>query len=287
MEEEDAQKQTPREVFRNAEEFLPSVLSTPSRSGTNSMITANQDDSMNFSGIHASSILNNESAHASFYNPNETSFMSSVPRRRRSIRESQYESLLRSETKRVATYSGLFDDSVRLSPSAAEKSLFRMSSSVSNISEIKSADTSIISTGSINNSDASPDHSLSHLSSRLSAINEATRTTLVHSPSPAPTSPSDAMKKEVVMREEMEEPSVEIEPASFDEESTKTLSSQEETAIRNLLSSQPDEPSQLQPSSLMEDSMMPPPTQPLHAKLRIPLKGVSRAGRKKGQKNDE
>ena len=90
------------------------------------------------------------------------------------------------------------------------------------------------------------------------------------------------------MREEMEEPSVEIEPASFEEESTKTLSSQEETAIRNLLSSQPDEPSQLQPSpSLLEDSMMPPPTQSLHAKLRIPLKGVSRAGRKKGQKKAE
>lgn len=261
---------------------MPSVLSTPSKSGDDSLMIANQEDSINQSGIHASSILSNESAHTSFYNPNETSFMSSVPRRRRSIRESQYESLLRSETKRVATYSGLFQDSERLSPSAAEKSLFRPSSAAPNISEIKSADTSILSTGSVNNDDASPDHSLSHLSSRLSAINEATRSTLIHSPSPAPESPLDA-KKEVVMHEEMD-----IEPASFDEESTKTLSSQEETAIRNLLSSQPDEPSQLQPStSLLEDSMMPPPTQSLHAKLRIPLKGVSRAGRKKGQKNDE
>ena len=88
------------------------------------------------------------------------------------------------------------------------------------------------------------------------------------------------------MREEQEP--VEIEPASFDEETPTTLTSQEETVIRNLLSSQPDEPSQVQMTqSYLDDSMMPPPTQSLRSKLRIPLKGLSRAGRKKGQKNDE
>ena len=88
------------------------------------------------------------------------------------------------------------------------------------------------------------------------------------------------------MREQQEP--VEIEPASFDEETPTTLTSQEETVIRNLLSSQPDEPSQVQMTqSYLDDSMMPPPTQSLRSKLRIPLKGLSRAGRKKGQKNDE
>lgn len=232
--------------------------------------------------------MGNESAHTSFYNPNESSILSSVPSRRRSIRESQYESLLRSETKRVSTYSDLFQDSEILSASVAERSLFRPSPSVvhqdSSPSIVhqdstKSLDSSTLSAASISHADTSLDHQLSHLSSRLSEVNEASKSSL---------SPSmdESVKKELIMREQQEP--VEIEPASFDEETPTTLTSQEETVIRNLLSSQPDEPSQVQMTqSYLEDSMMPPPTQSLRSKLRIPLKGLSRAGRKKGQKNDE
>ena len=266
-------------MFRNATEFLPSALSTPSVNGEDSLVLAQQRDSINQSGINVSSLMGNESAHTSFYNPNESSILSSVPSRRRSIRESQYESLLRSETKRVSTYSDLFQDSVLLSASVAERSLFRPSPSVVHQDSTKSLDSSTLSAASISHADTSLDHQLSHLSSRLSEVNEASKSSL---------SPSvdESVKKELIMREEQEP--VEIEPASFDEETPTTLTSQEETVIRNLLSSQPDEPSQVQMTqSYLDDSMMPPPTQSLRSKLRIPLKGLSRAGRKKGQKNDE
>ena len=61
------------------------------------------------------SFLTPESDHSSFLKSTETSFVSVPTKRRRSIRRSDYDSLLLSESKRLSTYSSLFQSSVNKS----------------------------------------------------------------------------------------------------------------------------------------------------------------------------
>ena len=87
------------------------MISTPSFSTDDSFVVAKSRPSQMQGGVGIDSFISPESEHASFMKSTETSFVSVPPKRRRSIRESQYESLLLSENKRISSYSSLFQSS--------------------------------------------------------------------------------------------------------------------------------------------------------------------------------
>ena len=62
-------------------------------------------------GSGSDSFLSPDSDHSSFLKSTETSFVAFPTKRRRSIRRSDYDSLLLSESKRLSTYSSLFQPS--------------------------------------------------------------------------------------------------------------------------------------------------------------------------------
>ena len=99
--------ETPRQVFKRAGEFLPSVPTTPSIATDESFVVMKQPNL----GSGSDSFLGPDSDHSSFLKSTETSFVAFPTKRRRSIRRSDYDSLLLSESKRISNYSSLFQSS--------------------------------------------------------------------------------------------------------------------------------------------------------------------------------
>ena len=99
--------ETPRQVFKRAGEFLPSVPTTPSIATDESFVVMKQPNL----GSGSDSFLGPDSDHSSFLKSTETSFVAFPTHRRRSIRRSDYDSLLLSESKRISNYSSLFQSS--------------------------------------------------------------------------------------------------------------------------------------------------------------------------------
>ena len=99
--------ETPRQVFKRAGEFLPSVPTTPSIASDESFVVMKQPNL----GSGSDSFLGPDSDHSSFLKSTETSFVAFPTKRRRSIRRSDYDSLLLSESKRISNYSSLFQSS--------------------------------------------------------------------------------------------------------------------------------------------------------------------------------
>lgn len=103
---------TPRDAMKNAIGYLNSIYSTPSVIEDTSFHRPQVESTIDQSGIHADSILGTFSPHSSFMAPNETSVIAPARKRRKSIRDSEYASLLVSEGNPVSSYSSLLRDSL-------------------------------------------------------------------------------------------------------------------------------------------------------------------------------
>ena len=86
---------------------MPSVPTTPSIATDESFVVMKQPNL----GSGSDSFLGPDSDHSSFLKSTETSFVAFPTKRRRSIRRSDYDSLLLSESKRISNYSSLFQSS--------------------------------------------------------------------------------------------------------------------------------------------------------------------------------
>ena len=296
------------------------MISTPSFSTDDSFVVAKSRPSQMQGSVGIDSFISPESEHASFMKSTETSFVSVPPKRRRSIRESQYESLLLSENKRISSYSSLFQSSEVSGVGSDPIQSLHISAKPSDVS---------VSSLSVSNVDSS----LQELSLRLGesvvaipdeksleGMMEKSNGDLQMEQSEAHLN-NDIREQSLEMREELEESQQELEQESeqgsgqqshqeFDQESQQELeqesqqeleqesqqeleqesqhqsqensfdtnslssdasfvNSQEEETLRELLL--PSQPSQLdEETSLMDSTLMPPPSSSLFSRLRIP-----------------
>lgn len=304
------------------------MISTPSFSTDDSFVVAKSRPSQMQGGVGIDSFISPESEHASFMKSTETSFVSVPPKRRRSIRESQYESLLLSENKRISSYSSLFQSSEVSGVGSDPIQSLHIPAKPSDVS---------VSSLSVSNVDSS----LQELSLRLGesvvaipdeksleGMMEKSTGDLQMEQSEIHLN-SDIREQSLEMREELEESQQELEQESeqgsgqqsqqeFGQESQQELeqesqqeleqesqqeleqesqhpsdheslhqsqensidsnslssdvsfvNSQEEETLRELLL--PSQPSQLdEETSLMNSTLMPPPSSSLFSRLRIP-----------------
>ena len=296
------------------------MISTPSFSTDDSFVVAKSRPSQMQGGVGIDSFISPESEHASFMKSTETSFVSVPPKRRRSIRESQYESLLLSENKRISSYSSLFQSSEVSGVGSDPIQSLHIPAKPSDVS---------VSSLSVSNVDSS----LQELSLRLGesvvaipdeksleGMMEKSNGDLQMEQSEIHLN-SDIREQSLEMREELEESQQELEQESgqesqqelqqeFGQESQQELeqesqqeleqesqhpsdheslhqsqensidsnslssdvsfvNSQEEETLRELLL--PSQPSQLdEETSLMNSTLMPPPSSSLFSRLRIP-----------------
>lgn len=164
--EENQIKETPKKLFRDAAPLLNSVLNSSINSNDESFVVSRRHDSESSSMILGDSFLDLNTTHSSFLNPNESSFvLPSVVPHRRSIRESQYNSLLMPDNKRISSYDSLLRTSdVGFDQVNNYNSLF---------TGLSSHENSVLNSSTLNTSISQPSpHNLSTLSTRLSEFNE-------------------------------------------------------------------------------------------------------------------
>lgn len=164
--EENQIKETPKKLFRDAAPLLNSVLNSSINSNDESFVVSRRHDSESSSMILGDSFLDLNTTHSSFLNPNESSFvLPSVVPHRRSIRESQYNSLLMPDNKRVSSYDSLLRTSdVGFDQVNNYNSLF---------TGLSSHENSVLNSSTLNTSISQPSpHNLSMLSTCLSEFNE-------------------------------------------------------------------------------------------------------------------
>ena len=323
---------SPKEVVKDALNYLNSVYSSPSVIGETSFSRNNPVDQ---SGVRVDSLLGSLSPHDSFIRSTETSLVAPPVKRRRSIKESDYASLLATERSGVSTYNSLFQASQ--TSILAEKPLQGLNS-LSNLqafvdrrlSNSSTLDSISIRADSVSHGDSSVLQPLNP-----SPVKEDELPPLDPEPMDQGSEEDekgDENKEEE--REEEEEKREEEEPKSEEEQIEEKKDSEEEqqedednqeehettgneeisteppeakesdhsanvsidqgglsggsftqleeTTIRDLLDDSLERPPA--GASLLEPTQMPPPTRSL--KLRIPEKGVSRRGRKKGSKGE-
>ena len=290
------------------------------------------------------SFLGPESDHSSFLKSTETSFVAFPAKRRRSIRRSDYDSLLLSESKRISTYSSLLQSSevkqfspdvlqsLQIQPKLTDLSLSSISGSRMD-STLQESDTTIhemkeksperkeeeknsmeeVSMGmddvvlpvNESNEGESVQSSIEISSAKQSEVkqskaNESTESVEQRKEEEEPEEESEEESEEEKpeekeeeepgaeeKEEKEEEPEEEEEKEEKEEESAEEsqhsvesvesvslgdipfANSQEERTLRELLV--PSQPSQLgDMTSLLEPSLMPPPSSSLASRLRIP-----------------
>lgn len=164
--EENQTKETPKKVFLDAAPLLNSVLNSSMSSNDESFVVSRRHDSETSSMLLGDSFLDLNTAHSSFLNPNESSFvLPSVVPHRRSIRESQYNSLLMPDNKRISSYDSLLRTS--------DVGFDQINNYHSLFSGVSSHENSVLNSSTLNTSASQPSpHRLSTLSTRLSEFNE-------------------------------------------------------------------------------------------------------------------
>ena len=318
--------ETPRQVFKRAGEFLPSVPTTPSIATDESFVVMKQPNL----GSGSDSFLGPDSDHSSFLKSTETSFVAFPTKRRRSIRRSDYDSLLLSESKRISNYSSLFQSSemkqlspdvlqsLQTQPKLTDLSLSSISGSRMDSTlqeseimvnepkekreEEKMDEMSVgVDDGTVGNESNGRENvqpSMEVESEEEEEEEEEEEKSKEMSKSEEPKSIEEEEEEQEEPEEEQEEEEEEEEKSEQKEEepeeeqeeeeeesqhsvasieSGNSLSmgdipfanSQEERTLRELLI--PSQPSQLgETTSLLEPSLMPPPSSSLSSRLRIP-----------------
>ena len=319
---------SPKAAVKDAMNYLNSVYSSPSVIGEASF---SRNASVDQSGVRMDSLLGSLSPHDSFLRSTETSLVAPPVKRRKSIKESDYASLLVTERSGVSTYNSLFQPSQ--TSILAEKPLQGLNS----LSNLQAFVDRRLSNSSTLDSISIRADSVSH--SETSVVQPLNPSPMKEEEELPPLEPEpldqgdeeeekseEEKKKEEENEEQQEEQEEEeeeqkeeqeeeeeeqkeeqeeheatqneeisIEPPEAKESDQSTnisidqgglsggsFTQLEETTIRDLLG----DSLECSPAgtSLLEPTQMPPPTRSL--KLRIPEKGVSRRGRKKGSKGE-
>lgn len=308
------------------------MISTPSFSTDDSFVVAKSRPSQMQGGVGIDSFISPESEHASFMKSTETSFVSVPPKRRRSIRESQYESLLLSENKRISSYSSLFQSSevsgvgsdpiqslhIPAKPSDVSVSSLSVSNVDSSLQELSLRlgesvvaipdEKSLEGMMEKSNGDLQMEQSEIHLNSDIREQSLEMREELEESQQELEQESGQESQQE--LEQESEQESGQQSQQEFGQESQQELeqesqqeleqesqhpsdheslhqsqensidsnslssdvsfvNSQEEETLRELLL--PSQPSQLdEETSLMNSTLMPPPSSSLFSRLRIP-----------------
>ena len=296
--------ETPRQVFKRAGEFLPSVPTTPSIATDESFVVMKQPNL----GSGSDSFLGPDSDHSSFLKSTETSFVAFPTKRRRSIRRSDYDSLLLSESKRISNYSSLFQSSemkqlspdvlqsLQTQPKLTDLSLSSISGSRMDSTlqeseimvnepkekreEEKMDEMSVgVDDGTVGNESNGRENvqPSMEVESEEEEEEEEEEKSKEMSKSEEPKSIEEEEEEQEEPEEEQEEEEEESQHSVASIESGNSLSmgdipfanSQEERTLRELLI--PSQPSQLgETTSLLEPSLMPPPSSSLSSRLRIP-----------------
>lgn len=304
---------SPKAAVKDAMNYLNSVYSSPSVIGEASF---SRNASVDQSGVRVDSLLGSLSPHDSFLRSTETSLVAPPVKRRKSIKESDYASLLVTERSGVSTYNSLFQPSQ--TSILAEKPLQGLNS-LSNLQAFVDRRLSNSST-------------LDSISIRADSVSHS-ETSVVQPLNPSPMKeeelpplepePLDQGDEEEEKSEENKEENEEQQEDQEEEEEEQKEEQEEHEATQNEeISTEPPEAKESDHStnisidqgglsggsftqleettirdllgdslerspagtSLLEPMQMPPPTRSL--KLRIPEKGVSRRGRKKGSKGE-
>ena len=302
---------SPKAAVKDAMNYLNSVYSSPSVIGEASF---SRNASVDQSGVRVDSLLGSLSPHDSFLRSTETSLVAPPVKRRKSIKESDYASLLVTERSGVSTYNSLFQPSQ--TSILAEKPLQGLNS-LSNLQAFVDRRLSNSST-------------LDSISIRADSVSHS-ETSVVQPLNPSPMKEEELPplepepldqgdEEEEKSEEEKEENEEQQEDQEEEEEEQKEEQEEHEATQNEEISTEPPEAKESDHStnisidqgglsggsftqleettirdllgdslerspagtSLLEPMQMPPPTRSL--KLRIPEKGVSRRGRKKGSK---
>ena len=314
---------SPKAAVKDAMNYLNSVYSSPSVIGEASF---SRNASVDQSGVRVDSLLGSLSPHDSFLRSTETSLVAPPVKRRKSIKESDYASLLVTERSGVSTYNSLFQPSQ--TSILAEKPLQGLNS-LSNLqafvdrrlSNSSTLDSISIRADSVSHSETSVVQPLNP-----SPMKEEELPPLEPEPLDQGDEEEEKKKEEKKKEEESEENKEENEEQQEDqeeeEEEQKEEQEEHEATQNEEISTEPPEAKESDHStnisidqgglsggsftqleettirdllgdslerspagtSLLEPTQMPPPTRSL--KLRIPEKGVSRRGRKKGSKGE-
>ena len=325
--------ETPRQVFKRAGEFLPSVPTTPSIATDESFVVMKQPNL----GSGSDSFLGPDSDHSSFLKSTETSFVAFPTKRRRSIRRSDYDSLLLSESKRISNYSSLFQSSemkplspdvlqsLQTQPKLTDLSLSSISGSRMDSTlqeseimvnepkekreEEKMDEMSVgVDDGTVGNESNGRENVQPSMEVESEEEEEGKAKEMSKSEEPKSIEeeePEEEEEEEEKSEQKEEEPEEEEEEEEDEEEEEKSeqkeeeeeqqeeeeesqhsvasiesgnslsmgdipfANSQEERTLRELLI--PSQPSQLgETTSLLEPSLMPPPSSSLSSRLRIP-----------------
>ena len=304
---------SPKAAVKDAMNYLNSVYSSPSVIGEASF---SRNASVDQSGVRVDSLLGSLSPHDSFLRSTETSLVAPPVKRRKSIKESDYASLLVTERSGVSTYNSLFQPSQ--TSILAEKPLQGLNS-LSNLQAFVDRRLSNSST-------------LDSISIRADSVSHS-ETSVVQPLNPSPMKEEELPplepepldqgdEKEEKSEENKEENEEQQEDQEEEEEEQKEEQEEHEATQNEEISTEPPEAKESDHStnisidqgglsggsftqleettirdllgdslerspagtSLLEPMQMPPPTRSL--KLRIPEKGVSRRGRKKGSKGE-
>lgn len=303
---------SPKAAVKDAMNYLNSVYSSPSVIGEASF---SRNASVDQSGVRVDSLLGSLSPHDSFLRSTETSLVAPPVKRRKSIKESDYASLLVTERSGVSTYNSLFQPSQ--TSILAEKPLQGLNS-LSNLqafvdrrlSNSSTLDSISIRADSVSHSETSVVQPLNP-----SPMKEEELPPLEPEPLDQGDEEEEKSEEEKKKEEESEETKEENEEQQEEHEEHEATQNEEisteppeakesdhstnisidqgglsggsftqleETTIRDLLGDSLERSPA--GTSLLEPMQMPPPTRSL--KLRIPEKGVSRRGRKKGSKGE-
>ena len=303
---------SPKAAVKDAMNYLNSVYSSPSVIGEASF---SRNASVDQSGVRVDSLLGSLSPHDSFLRSTETSLVAPPVKRRKSIKESDYASLLVTERSGVSTYNSLFQPSQ--TSILAEKPLQGLNS-LSNLqafvdrrlSNSSTLDSISIRADSVSHSETSVVQPLNP-----SPMKEEELPPLEPEPLDQGDEEEEKSEEEKKKEEESEETKEENEEQQEEHEEHEATQNEEisteppeakesdhstnisidqgglsggsftqleETTIRDLLGDSLERSPA--GTSLLEPTQMPPPTRSL--KLRIPEKGVSRRGRKKGSKGE-
>ena len=303
---------SPKAAVKDAMNYLNSVYSSPSVIGEASF---SRNASVDQSGVRVDSLLGSLSPHDSFLRSTETSLVAPPVKRRKSIKESDYASLLVTERSGVSTYNSLFQPSQ--TSILAEKPLQGLNS-LSNLqafvdrrlSNSSTLDSISIRADSVSHSETSVVQPLNPSPMKEEELPPLEPEPLDQGDEEEEKSEEEKKKEEESEEnkeenEEQQEEHEEHEATQNEEISTEppeakesdhstnisidqgglsggSFTQLEETTIRDLLGDSLERSPA--GTSLLEPMQMPPPTRSL--KLRIPEKGVSRRGRKKGSKGE-
>ena len=317
---------SPKAAVKDAMNYLNSVYSSPSVIGEASF---SRSASVDQSGVRVDSLLGSLSPHDSFLRSTETSLVAPPVKRRKSIKESDYASLLVTERSGVSTYNSLFQPSQ--TSILAEKPLQGLNS-LSNLqafvdrrlSNSSTLDSISIRADSVSHSETSVVQPLNPSPMKEEELPPLEPEPLDQGDEEEEKSEEEKKKEEEneEQQEEQEEEEEEQKEEQEEEEEQKEEQEEHEATQNEEISTEPPEAKESNHStnisidqgglsggsftqleettirdllgdslerspagtSLLEPTQMPPPTRSL--KLRIPEKGVSRRGRKKGSKGE-